>query len=208
MEKGEKENVYKVYDKIAGWFSENRNQFIGEKSYLDSLLNYLPSDAAILDVGCGTGKPILEYLITKKLHLTGVDASRQMLEIARENFPCVEFILHDMRLLYLKRKFDAIIAWHSFFHLLASDQPRMFQVFEDHLNPNGILLFTSGTEQGEVWAGNGGENLFHASLNNSAYETLLQKHHFKVLKHTMNDPDCGGATVWMAQYLKIPGKIP
>jgi hypothetical protein len=75
----------------------------------------------------------------------------------------------------------------------------MFQRFEEHLNPNGILLFTSGTEHGESWAENGGENLFHASLDTSEYERLLQKHHFQVLEHTMNDPDCGGATVWMAE---------
>jgi cyclopropane fatty-acyl-phospholipid synthase-like methyltransferase len=199
MEKAERENVYKAYDKIAGWFSENRNRFIGEKSYLDAVLTRLTTDATVLDVGCGTGKPILQYLITKKLHVTGVDASCQMLEIAKANFPSAEFILQDMRQLDLNRKFDSIIAWHSFFHLPASDQQDMFQRFEEHINPNGILLFTSGTEYGETWAVNGGENLFHASLDTSEYESLLQKHHFQVLKHTINDPDCGGATVWMAK---------
>jgi cyclopropane fatty-acyl-phospholipid synthase-like methyltransferase len=201
MEKGERENVYKVYDKIAKWFSGNRYALLNEDTYLEDMLGRLPPDATILDLGCGTGKPILQYLVEKKLQVTGVDASSQMLGIAKANFPSAEFILQDMRLLHLNRKFDAIIAWHSFFHLQASDQPAMFQRFKEHLNPNGILLFTSGTEHGEAWGMNGGENLFHDSLDSHEYESLLQKHYFLVIKHTINDPDCGGATVWMAKYL-------
>lgn len=200
MEKGEKENVYKVYDKITTWFSENRCTGLMEKSYLGDLIARLPTNAIILDLGCGTGNPILKYLIDKKLNVIGVDASSEMLKIAKTNFPSVEFILQDMRLLSLNKKFDAIIAWHSFFHLPASDQPIMFQHFEQHLNPNGILLFTSGTEHGEAWGINGGENLFHASLDSQEYKGLLEKHHFQILKHKINDPDCGFATVWMAIY--------
>ncbi|MGZ3755697.1 MAG: class I SAM-dependent methyltransferase [Mucilaginibacter sp.] len=201
MENGERKDVYKVYNKIAGWFSENRYTGLLEKNHLDGLIERLPVDGTVLDLGCGTGKPILEYLLSKNLNVTGFDASSEMLEIAKTNFPSTELILQDMRLLDLNRKFDAIIAWDSFFHLPAADQPAMFAIFERHLNPNGILLFTSGPEHGEAWGMNGGENLFHASLDREEYINLLKKHHFKVLKHTVNDPDCGGATIWMAEYL-------
>jgi cyclopropane fatty-acyl-phospholipid synthase-like methyltransferase len=200
MEKGEKENVYKVYDKIASWFFENRFTGLMEKPYLDNVLASLQANAAVLDLGCGTGVPILKYLIDKKLNVTGVDASSKMLEIATANFPLTEFVLMDMRLLNLNKKFDAIIAWDSFFHLPASDQPAMFALFEKHLNPNGILLFTSGPEHGEAWGINGGENLFHASLDSSEYERLLKKHRFEVLQHKITDPECCGATVWIAKY--------
>lgn len=70
---------------------------------------------------------------------------------------------------------------------------------QSHLKPKGILLFTSGTEHGEAWGINGGENLFHGSLSTQGYQEVLGKHNFKVLKHVVNDPDCGGATVWMVQ---------
>jgi len=172
-----------------------------EKSHLDELLSRLPECANILDLGCGTGDPILKYLVSKNMTVTGVDASNKMLDIAKANFPLTEFILQDMRLLDLNKKFDAIIAWHSFFHLPISDQPAIFQVFKQHLNPNGILLFTSGTQHVEAWSMNDGENLFHASLSPSEYEGLLKKRGFEVLKYTEQDPDCGGATVWMAKYV-------
>lgn len=200
METGERKDVYRTYDKIARWFSENRGTALMEKNYLDGLTALLPARATVLDLGCGTGKPILGYLADKGLHVVGVDASSPMLDIAKENFPQAEFILRDMRLLDLGRRFDAIIAWHSFFHLPAADQPGMFKIFGEHINPGGILLFTSGTERGEAWGMNGGENLFHASLDTGEYESLLARHHFKVLRHVVKDPDCGYATVWMAQY--------
>jgi SAM-dependent methyltransferase len=200
MGKGESKNVFKVYDRIANWFSKHRDVELFEKNYLDALVAFLPNEGSVLDLGCGTGKPILDYLLGKNLNVTGVDASFAMLEIAKSNFPSTEFILQDMRLLNLSRRFDAIIAWHSFFHLPAADQREMFKLFEEHLNSNGILLFTSGPEHGEAWGINGGENLFHASLDQKEYERLLSKHNFKVLKHVVKDPYCGYATIWMAQY--------
>ncbi|WP_448699783.1 class I SAM-dependent methyltransferase [Mucilaginibacter sp. AW1-3] len=200
MQTGERQNVYEVYNKIAVWFSENRYAGLMEKSYLDDLIELIPAGGAVLDLGCGTGKPIMEYLLSQKLKVAGVDASSEMLKIAEANFPDVQFILQDMRSLKLNQKFDAIIAWHSFFHLPAVDQPGMFGVFEKHIDPNGVLLFTSGPKSGEAWGMNGGENLFHASLAPDEYKTLLSDHHFKVLKYVAEDPECGGATVWMAQY--------
>jgi cyclopropane fatty-acyl-phospholipid synthase-like methyltransferase len=200
MHQGERKDVYKVYDKIAQWFFENRPQNLIEKNCLDNLISYLPKNAAVLDLGCGTGEPILRYLLTHGIDVVGVDASAEMLKIALDNFPETEFILQGMRELNLNRKFDAIIAWHSFFHLPADDQPAMFPLFATHLNNGGILMFTSGTEYGEAWGVNGGENLFHASLNTAEYENLLAKHSFKILKYQENDPDCA-ATVWMAQYI-------
>lgn len=200
MEKNESKNVFKVYNKIANWFAENRCVDLIEQNYLEALISEIKSNANVLDIGCGTGKPILEYLLNKNLNIIGVDASKEMLTIARNNFPTTEFVLEDMRKLALNKKFDAIIAWHSFFHLPAADQPKMFEIFESHINPKGILLFTSGSERGEAWGINGGENLFHASLNTDEYQQLLKKHNFEVLNHIVNDENCGGATVWLAKY--------
>jgi cyclopropane fatty-acyl-phospholipid synthase-like methyltransferase len=201
MQTGERQNVYKVYDKIATWFAANRYTGLTEKKYLDDLISRLPAaDGTILDLGCGTGVPILKYPVDQNINVTGVDASSEILAIAKTNFPATEFILQDMRELKLNRKFDAIIAWNSFFHLPAEDQPAMFPLFARHLNPNGILLFTSGTVHGEAWGINGGENLFHGSLDTTEYEDLLRSHNFEVIKHVVDDEECG-ATVWMARYI-------
>jgi len=193
-----KNKVFETYNIIARWFAENRPKVLKEKSYLDKLIDITGKDGSVLDLGCGTGMPIMGYLLEQGLHVTGVDASYCMLEIARENLPSAAFIQADMRALSLNRTFDAIIAWHSFFHLPSADQPAMFNVFRDHLNKNGVLLFTSGNEYGEAWGENGGEHLFHASLDKDQYQSVLEANGFRVLKYQEDDPECN-ATVWLAQ---------
>ncbi len=58
----ERKNVFKVYDEISDWFSKNRDTGLSEKKYLDELLKLIPASGEILDLGCGNGKPILQYL--------------------------------------------------------------------------------------------------------------------------------------------------
>lgn len=200
MVMNKKENVFQVYNKIADWFAENRPRNLMEKPYLDTVIELIPKGASLLDLGCGNGKPIMEYFLQSGFMVTGVDASEKMLTLAKQNFPAEEFLFQDMRKLKLETRFNAIIAWHSFLHLPAEDQPKMFEIFANHLLPNGIILFTSGTKRGEAWGINGGENLFHASLDTDEYHNLLVKNQFKILNQTVNDPSCGNATVWLAQF--------
>jgi len=197
---GNRQNVFEVYNIIGDWFAENRPQNLMEQPYFDKLICLIPAGGNILDVGCGTAFPILNYFLEKGFNVTGVDASEKMIALARKNFPLTDFMLADMRMLSLAQKYNAVIAWHSFFHLPASDQKNMFTVFQKHLKPNGILIFTSGSTHGEAWGINGGENLFHASLDTDEYKTLLEEHHFTIIDHVMDDPECGNATVWLAQY--------
>lgn len=195
----EDKNVFKVYDEVSEWFNENRSKHLIELKYLQELLSHLPENSEILDLGCGTGKPIMEYLLSQDYRVTGVDASWKMLEIAKSNFPNNEFYLMDMRSLKIERKFDAIIAWHSFFHLPVDDQEKLIPRLSNLLNPNGLFLFTSGPENGISWGKINGQDLFHASMSESQYKNLLQNNNFKVIKHVVQDPMCGGATVWLAQ---------
>lgn len=195
----EDKNVFKVYDEVSEWFNENRSKHLIELKYLQELLSYLPEKSEILDLGCGTGKPIMEYFLSQNYRVIGVDASWKMLEIAKSNFPNNEFYLMDMRSLKIERKFDAIIAWHSFFHLPVDDQEKLIPKLSNLLNPNGLFLFTSGPENGISWGKINGQDLFHASMSESQYKNLLQNNNFKVIKHVVQDPMCGGATVWLAQ---------
>ncbi len=173
-----------------------------ERSWLDKAIALLPKNAEVLDLGCGMGEPIIPYFLSKGLNVTGVDGSEELLKIASKRFPQVELILSDMRNLKLNRKFELVIAWHSFFHLPQEVQRAMFKVFVGHLNPNGILLFTSGEDVGEVWSENGGEKLYHASLSIAVYKDILKEKGLTLIDHKVSDPECGEATVWLARLQK------
>ncbi len=194
-----KNDVFKTYDKIADWFDEHRSRELFEKPYLDKFISLLKPGAHILDVGCGMGEPITQYLISRGLQVTGVEGSQKLIALARERLPEGRFIHADMRILALGETFDGIIVWHSLFHLSQDCQKSMFRVFAEHLRPQGILMFTSGHQEDEIWSENGGEKLYHASLSVQSYRELLSKHQFEIISHTAQDQDCGEATVWLAQ---------
>jgi len=106
-----------------------------------------------------------------------------------------------MRSLALGGRFDAIIVWDSFFHLDQDEQRAMFPIFQSHIAPEGLLLFTSGPEAGARIGTMYGEELFHASLAPDEYRQLLARSGFRVLLYRPDDPDCGKHTIWLAQAL-------
>jgi hypothetical protein len=108
------------------------------------------------------------------------------------------WLVRDMRNLSLGQRFDAIIAWDSFFHLRPDDQRAMFRVFRDHAGEGASLLFTSGPDAGEAIGSLYGRDLYHASLSAAEYRELLQRHGFEELLHRVEDAECGGHTVWLA----------
>lgn len=199
MSKMNKTKVYEVYEKIIDWFDDARTKSLMESEYLNLIVKTIPQEGSILDLGCGTGEPIAQFFIEKGFKVTGVDGSKKMIELCKKRFPSERWVVYDMREINLHQQFDAILAWHSFFHLDHDSQRNMFKVFESHIKPGGILAFTSGDEEGEVWSDNGGQQLYHASLSTKEYNSLLESSSFKVLVHKVRDPECGEATVWVAQ---------
>lgn len=206
MPKGNRDKVYESYEKIADWYDEHRSRDLMEKKYLELIIQSIPKGGSILDLGCGMGEPLAQFFIERGYQVTGIDASREMIKLCQRRFPGQHFFIADMRYIELHEQFDAIIAWDSFFHLPPDDQRAMFGIFESHVKPQGILMFTSGADSGEVWGENGGQNLYHASLSIDEYNQLLQEHHFVVIKHEIEDPTCGDHTVWIAQANKINAK--
>ena len=172
-----------------------------EKPWLDRLRALVPPAAPILDVGCGSAEPMAAYLIAAGHPVVGVDSSPAMIDACRQKFPEQEWTVADMRALALQRKFSGLLAWDSFFHLRPDDQRAMFAVFAAHAAPNAALMFTSGPAHGEVVGRFAGEPLYHASLDAAEYRSLLDRNGFRVVSHVVEDPNCGGHTIWLAQLM-------
>lgn len=193
------ERIVGLYERHARAFDRDRGRTLVEKTWLDRFVAELPRDPRILDVGCGTGEPIARYLLGCGSRLVGVDSSPAMIDMCRTRLPEGEWHVADMRQLALGQTFDGILAWDSFFHLTADDQRGMFPRFADHVVSGGALMFTSGSSFGEALGSYCGEPLFHASLDPAEYEALLQANGFRVVAHGVDDPECGGHTVWLAR---------
>lgn len=167
------ENEGKKYDIISKDFAELRDTYT-EKKYLDFLMLRIPQDAHILDVGCGSGKPIASYLIKHHYQVTGLDASEKLIKIAKEKHPTMSFLHGDMRSIDIKSEYDAVIAWDSFFHLPQKDQPEMIERFASWIKEKGLLVFTTGDKEGEILNANMlGEQFSYYSLDPTDYASLL-----------------------------------
>jgi 2-polyprenyl-3-methyl-5-hydroxy-6-metoxy-1,4-benzoquinol methylase len=174
--------IYLVYNEIRDWFDVHRSKELTmEKFYLDLLQKHIPAGGLVLDVGCGTGEPIAQFLIEQGYKVTGIDASEKMIDLCKQRFPDAKWLLADMRTLNLQEKFHAVIAWHSFFHLPHDDQRSTLRSLAALVKEEGLLIFTSGTEYGEAWGDNGGHDLYHASLSSEEYTRILLDCNFKSL---------------------------
>lgn len=188
-----------VYEQEARTFDEQRDKSLFEKKWLDLFISDLSAHAEILDVGCGTGKPIAEYLIQKNFQVTGVDFSNAMIELAKRNFPNLIWLQADMRSMNFEKKFDGIIAWNSFFHLNHADQIQTLGVFASLLRDDGKLLFTAGPEHGEAIGSVNGQPIYHSSLSVKEYQDTLTKNGLELLQYELNDPECRQHSIFLAQ---------
>ncbi|WP_420148947.1 class I SAM-dependent methyltransferase [Spirosoma sp.] len=191
--------IGKLYEDIADWFDQNRSKQLIEKSYLDVLVTRIKPAPSVLDLGCGSGEPIARYLIEQGCQITGVDGAASMIAMCQKRFPNMEWIRADMRGLRLERRFDAVIAWDSFFHLDQDAQRSLFPVFANHTRNGSVLLFTSGSDHSVAYGEMNGHTVYHASLDTAEYQSLLEENGFDVLIHAINDVNCGGRTVWLAK---------
>jgi SAM-dependent methyltransferase len=193
------ETIVDLYERNAlRWDHARRSGRFLERSWLDRMCSTIPSASSILDIGCGGGEPVAQYLIQCGFHLTGIDTSSTMVDLSRDRFPQHEWIVGDMREMSIGREFRALVAWDSFFHLSHDHQRRMFSIFKQHAAPGAALLFTGGPEHGEAMGSFEAEPLYHASLAASEYESLLDASGFSVTAHVVMDSACGDRTVWLA----------
>ncbi|WP_449254679.1 class I SAM-dependent DNA methyltransferase [Bosea sp. (in: a-proteobacteria)] len=192
--------VIDLYQRHAATYDGLRGKLLMEGPWLARFRALLAPDATILDIGCGTGQPIARHLNEQGHAVTGVDSAPAMIALCRTRFPEGDWQVADMRRLALGRRFGGLIAWDSFFHLTPEDQRAMFKIFANHAAPGAALLFTSGPAHGEAIGSFAGEALYHGSLDPQEYRALLAENGFSVIDHIVEDPSCGGHTIWLAQH--------
>ena len=198
------DRIIEHYERHAREWDTDRNRNVepwNDKPWHDRFVAALPAGkTTVLDLGCGSGSPVAKYIAECGLHVTGIDSSPTLISLCRERLPEHEWLVGDMRLLKLPRKFGGILAWDSLFHLTPDSQRQMFDVFARHAASAAVLMFNSGPAQGEGVGAYRGDPLYHASLNPDEYVALLDSIGFEVVAHAVEDWQTGGGrTVWLAR---------
>lgn len=111
----------------------------------------------VLELGAGTGRVAL-HLARAGFRVVGIDASREMLEVARAKTEArlrrrLRWALADMREFDLGERFDLVIcAYGTFQHLRSvEDQRSCLRAVERHLAPGGLLALAVRPLTSERW---------------------------------------------------------
>lgn len=172
----------------------------------------------VLDLGCGNGA-LTEKLSQTCARAIGLDASAELLKIARRKYPDLKFIQADATNFELPGPVDAIFSNAVFHWVDAAKQPDMLRCVYRALKPGGQFVFEFG--------GCGNNRLIHMALEEAfakrglpyrmpfyfptigAYSALLEQAGFKVVSMTLFDrmtelkgPD--GLADWIRLFVKRP----
>jgi trans-aconitate methyltransferase len=133
------------YNAIAPAWDAARSAFTGrEREYVDALLDGLPVPSKVLDLGCGTDRPIAAYILAKEHQVTGVDQAEALLDLARARHPHATWIHATMEAFTPAEPFHAIVCWDALFHIDRSRHDALLTRFAQMLVPGGRVMLTVG----------------------------------------------------------------
>lgn len=150
---------------------------------LDNFSKYLPQDALIIDIGCGTGRDV-KYLVSKNYRAFGVDLSEAMLDEARKLFPDGLFSIMDMRHLGVSTATcDGAWASASVIHLPKSELHCALEEISRILKKDGVLFLSMQEGVGQRFSD---DDRFFVYYTRDEIQTLLKQHRFEILEFEPN----------------------
>jgi SAM-dependent methyltransferase len=182
------------YDAIAASWDAARVAFYGrERDYLDALLEGFPVPSRVLDLGCGTGRPIAERVLALGHDVTGVDQAEALLALARARFPTARWVHAAIEDFAPSDTFDAIVCWDALFHIERERHAELFARFASWLRPGGRLMLTFGGSDHPAFHDTMfGETFFYDSHPPETALALLDAAGFRpIVSELMNLPTSG-----------------
>ena len=156
------------YNQHAQAFFENTYQVEMESLYAP-FLRYLPEQASILDLGCGSGRDILAFK-KKGYQVEAIDYSAELVKKAREltNIEVRQQSFYDLA---ENNKYDGIWACASLLHCERDRLTEVLGLIFKALKPNGVcyMSFKYGNTDREI------EGRSFTDLNEQQAHDLLKQ---------------------------------
>lgn len=156
----------KAYDQITHlWESEDFNRSNGIEQH-EKAIAFVENKGKALDVGCGCTGRFIDLLLGDGFEVMGVDISKEMIKLAQERHPQIEFQQQDICTWNITQKYDFITAWDSIWHVPLDQQAHVLKKLIASLNPKGVFIFSCGgtDQEGDHTDDVMGPEVYYASL--------------------------------------------
>jgi SAM-dependent methyltransferase len=189
------------YDTVSYRYRGDHDNPAGYAPWLTNLQRRLPTNASVLDLGCGCGIPVAKALTDNGHHVTGVDLSEVQINRARQLVPQAAF-LHDdaTRVAFPDRTFDAVICLYALIHMPLDAQPHLIHRIATWLRPGGLLLATTGAQEWtgaeDHWLG-GTATMWWSHADAATYREWITQAGLRIeSEHFVPEADSGHQLFW------------
>lgn len=144
------DNLYKIkafFDELASSWDEKNADSDGAKKIVKQFKESI-AGKSVLDVGCGTGVLYPYLQRTKAKSITAIDISDEMIKLARDKYPEGNFLCKDVLELESKEKFDTIIMYNVYPHLMK--KKKLVDKVSSLLNENGVFIVAHGSSKDTI----------------------------------------------------------
>ncbi len=137
----------KGFQDTIDWYNKNASHYaksiqnIAALRQMDEMISLLPKEnKKILDAGCAAGRDS-KFLFDKGVEVVGIDLSPELLKVAKNNYPAIEFIEGNfLHLPFKNETFGGIWAHASLLHFeTVTDVLNSLKEFYRVLIKGGIL---------------------------------------------------------------------
>ncbi|WP_101392855.1 bifunctional 2-polyprenyl-6-hydroxyphenol methylase/3-demethylubiquinol 3-O-methyltransferase UbiG [Streptomyces sp. TLI_146] len=155
-----KDLVRRGYDALSVRYDEAYDSDSKYRAWVESLKARLEDGSRVLDLGCGSGVPVVRDLAEAGHRVTGVDISEMQIRRARELVPGPDFIRADATAVdFPAGSFDAVVSLYALIHIPLEEQRSLLGKVASWLRPGGWFLCSTGqhawTGTDEDWLGSG-----------------------------------------------------
>lgn len=111
-----------------------------KKACVNKAISLLPKRRSVLDVGCGTGKPVSDMLSHAGFEVTGVDISPKMVGLAKSRVRGT-FVVADLLDYQPEKQFAGVFIIFSLLQLSSYDDfHKLMEKYSGVVEPGGILV--------------------------------------------------------------------
>lgn len=158
-----------------------------------------PTDARVLEIGCGDGRDARE-IVPRTAEYTGIDISEGLIKLARERLPEIEFEVADAVTYEYPENLDIVFAFASLLHLDSNEVSHVLGKVSKALKPGGIFYISLKEKPGyssEIKEDEYGRRLFYF-YNARIISSLAERHFSRVAESRKTI----GSTDWFEIALK------